>query len=93
MNPPNEFKNIVKNQKYSLLSFVFIVLYNEFKFFFNLFFLLIAISQFIPQFQVGLLFTYVAPLALVLTLTMLKEAYDDIKRYQRDNQANSQLYT
>lgn len=72
-----------------MLSFVFIVLFNEFKFFFNLFFLVTAISQFIPQLQVGLLFTYVAPLAFVLCLTMLKEAYDDFKRYQRDNEANS----
>jgi len=29
------------------------VLYNEFKFFFNLFFLLIAMSQFIPFLKVG----------------------------------------
>lgn len=57
-----------------------------------MFFLLIAISQFIPPLQVGLLFTYVAPLALVLFLTMLKEAYDDFKRFQRDKEANSEIY-
>jgi phospholipid-translocating ATPase len=67
-------------------------LYNEFKFFFNMFFLLIALSQFIPQFKVGLLFTYVAPLCLVLTITMLKEAYDDIQRFMRDKELNSSKY-
>ncbi|EDK31407.1 phospholipid-translocating P-type ATPase, flippase family protein (macronuclear) [Tetrahymena thermophila SB210] len=92
VNPPNYFKNIVKNQKYSIISFVFVVLFNEFKYFFNMFFLLIAISQFIPPLQVGLQFTYIAPLVLVLTLTMLKEAYDDFKRFQRDREANSQIY-
>ena len=69
-----------------------LLLYNEFKFFFNLFFLAIALSQFIPFLKVGLLVTYVAPLAFVLTVTMLKEAYDDFKRYQRDKELNLAKY-
>ena len=40
----------------------------------------------------GLLFSYVAPLAFVLSLTMLKEAYDDYLRFKRDKEANSYLY-
>jgi phospholipid-translocating ATPase len=36
--------------------------------------------------------TYIAPLAFVLFVTMGKEAYDDYKRYLRDNEANSQKY-
>lgn len=36
--------------------------------------------------------TYIAPLALVLTVTIGKEAYDDWKRHQRDKEANSQRY-
>ncbi len=57
-----------------------------------MFFLLIAITQFFPVLKVGYLFTYIAPLVLVLTLTMGKEAYDDFKRYQRDREANNALY-
>ncbi len=38
------------------------------------------------------MFTYVAPLAFVLFLTMAKEAYDDFKRYKRDKEENSTLY-
>jgi phospholipid-translocating ATPase len=53
------------------------LLYNEFKYFFNMFFLLTALSQFVPSLKVGLLITYVAPLIFVLAVTMLKEAYDD----------------
>jgi hypothetical protein len=34
----------------------------------------------------------VAPLVFVLTLTMLKEAYDDYKRYKSDKLANSFIY-
>ena len=56
------------------------LLYNEFKYFFNMFFLITALSQFVPSLKVGLLVTYVAPLVFVLTVTMLKEAYDDFQR-------------
>ena len=64
------------------------VLYNEFKFFFNMFFLLIALSQFIPFLRVGLLVTYIAPLCFVLFITMCKEAVDDISRWRRDKDMN-----
>lgn len=90
--PPTYFENIIRNQKYSVYTFVFVVLYNQFKFFFNFFFLMIALSQLYEPLKVGFLFTYVAPLAFVLIVTMLKEAYDDYKRYKRDKEANSQLY-
>ena len=41
--------NVIRNQKYSVLSFIPLVLFNQFKFFLNLFFLIMAVSQFIPQ--------------------------------------------
>ncbi|KAF8487735.1 hypothetical protein F5888DRAFT_1718270 [Russula emetica] len=45
-------------------------LYEQLKFFFNLYFLLVALSQFIPAFRTGFLITYIAPLAFVLLVTM-----------------------
>ena len=51
--PKSFCSNKLNNQKYNLFSFIPKVLYNEFKFFFNLFFLLIALSQFIPFLKVG----------------------------------------
>jgi len=68
------------------------VLYNEFKFFFNMFFLLIAISQFVPFLKVGFMFTYIAPLAFVLIVTMSKEGWDDFTRYRRDKDLNNTQY-
>ena len=41
--------NVIRNQKYSVVTFLPLVLYNQFKFFLNLFFLIMAVSQFIPQ--------------------------------------------
>ncbi|KJZ71879.1 hypothetical protein HIM_08724 [Hirsutella minnesotensis 3608] len=84
--------NIVSNAKYTALTFLPITLYNEFSFFFNMYFLLVALSQAIPALRIGYLSTYVAPLAFVLLITMGKEAYDDIERRRRDTEANSEEY-
>ncbi len=84
--------NIIRNQKYSIISLIPVVLFNQFRFFSNLFFLLIAISQAIPQLRVGFLFTYVSPLVIVLAITICKEAYDDYKRYLRDKELNETLF-
>lgn len=51
-----------------------------------------ACSQFIPSIRIGYLYTYWAPLCFVISVTMLREAFDDIKRYARDKELNSQLY-
>jgi len=45
--------NVIRNQKYSLLTFLPVVLYEQFKYFFNLYFLIVALSQFVPVLQVG----------------------------------------
>ncbi|KAG8982899.1 putative aminophospholipid-translocase, partial [Tulasnella sp. 427] len=84
--------NVVRNQKYNVITFFPLVFYEQFKFFFNLYFLLVALSQFIPALKIGFIVTYVAPLAFVLAVTMGKEAYDDYKRNLRDREANSQKY-
>ncbi|KAF8591735.1 phospholipid-translocating P-type ATPase [Ramaria rubella] len=95
--PPDKLRtrfpaNVVRNQKYNVFTFLPLVFYEQFKFFFNLYFLLVALSQFIPALKIGFIITYVAPLAFVLTVTMGKEAYDDWKRNQRDHEANSAKY-
>jgi phospholipid-translocating ATPase len=46
--------NIVQNQKYNVFTFLPIVFYEQFKFFFNLYFLLVALSQFVPALKIGM---------------------------------------
>ncbi|KAK0635655.1 hypothetical protein B0T17DRAFT_516884 [Bombardia bombarda] len=87
--PPNS----ISNAKYTAWSFLPVTLYNEFSFFFNMYFLLVALSQAIPALRIGYLTTYIAPLGFVLAITLGKEAYDDIQRRKRDNEANSEEYT
>uniref|UniRef100_H2Y5D7 Phospholipid-transporting ATPase n=1 Tax=Ciona savignyi TaxID=51511 RepID=H2Y5D7_CIOSA len=80
------------NQKYNIITFVPGVLYNQFKFFLNLYFLIMACSQFIPSLKIGFLYTYWAPLGFVLSVTLIREAYDEWKRYHRDKEINSTRY-
>ncbi|CAH2350246.1 probable phospholipid-transporting ATPase Neo1p [[Candida] railenensis] len=84
--------NAVSNAKYNPVTFIPIILYEQFKFFFNLYFLLVALSQAIPQLRIGYLSSYIVPLGFVLTVTMLKEATDDIARRRRDKEQNNELY-
>ncbi|EPT26927.1 cation-transporting atpase family protein [Toxoplasma gondii TgCatPRC2] len=84
--------NAIKNTKYNVFTFLPMVLMQQFKFFFNLFYLAVALAQLLPLLQVGPLFTYLAPLAFVLFVTLAKEAYDDYKRYVRDREMNEQGY-
>jgi phospholipid-translocating ATPase len=84
--------NVIRNQKYSLITFVPLVLYNQFKFFLNLYFLVMACSQFIPVLRIGYLYTYWVPLGFVISVTMVREAFDDIRRWQRDREVNLAKY-
>lgn len=91
-SPSRFMANKLNNNKYNIITFIPVVLFNQFKFFYNLFFLLISLSQFIPALKVGYLFTYIAPLAFVLMITLVKEAVDDIKRWKQDKDLNNKKY-
>lgn len=69
-----------------------IVLFNQFKYFYNFFFLVIALTQFIPVLKVGFMFTYVSPLVFVLSICILKEAFDDLQRMRKDKDINNKRY-
>ncbi|ORY95841.1 aminophospholipid-transporting P-type ATPase [Syncephalastrum racemosum] len=84
--------NIIVNQKYNIITFIPLVLFEQFVVFFNLYFLLVALSQFVPALKIGYIFTYFGPLCFVLLVTISKEAMDDWQRHKRDKEANSQLY-
>ena len=51
-----------------------------------------AANAFVPFLKVGFMFTYVAPLVFVLTITMFKEAFDDCKRRTQDKNLNNKEY-
>ncbi|KAF8367410.1 tat-5 [Pristionchus pacificus] len=84
--------NTLCNQKYNIFSFVPLVLFQQFKFFLNLYFLLMACSQFIPMIQIGSPITYWGPLGFVLCITLIREALDDFVRFLRDKEMNGEQY-
>ncbi|KAL8700238.1 MAG: hypothetical protein Q9201_005556 [Fulgogasparrea decipioides] len=91
--PPRFPPNAVSNAKFTAWSFLPRTLYNEFSFFFNMYFLLVALSQLIPPLRIGYVSTYVVPLIFVLSITLGKEALDDLARRRRDAEANNEAYT
>ena len=87
------WSNKEENNKYNLITFVPIVLFNQFKQFGNFFYLIMSITQFFPDLKVGFLFTYISPLAFVVLVSMSKELYDDINRRIQDKKTNSSKIT
>uniref|UniRef100_A0A1I8J6G5 Phospholipid-transporting ATPase n=1 Tax=Macrostomum lignano TaxID=282301 RepID=A0A1I8J6G5_9PLAT len=84
--------NLLRNQKYSALSFIPQVLYEQFSVFLNFCFLVMALSQFVTALKIGYLYTYWGPLSFVICVTALREAVDDLRRWRRDRELNSALY-
>ncbi|KAF8926298.1 putative aminophospholipid-translocase [Dissophora ornata] len=84
--------NVARNTKYNLVSFLPAVLWEQFRFFLNFYFLAVALSQLVPAWKIGYIETYVVPLCVVLAVTIIKEAVDDMGRYRRDQEANSKRY-
>ncbi|MED6276834.1 hypothetical protein CHARACLAT_006995 [Characodon lateralis] len=88
---PNRFfpSNAIKTTKYSLLLFLPMNLYEQFHRMANLYFVGLAILNFIPvvnafQPEVGLI-----PICIIMSLTALKDAWEDFRRYQSDRKVNN----
>ena len=80
--------NQVLTAKYTIYNFVFKNLLEQFRRVANLFFLLIVILQFFPQFTTINPGVSMLPLLAVLAITMAKDGYEDIKRHQSDRHIN-----
>ena len=82
-------KTKCSNIKFCLLSLFLIslrlqVLFQQFKFFLNLYFLVIALTQFIPQLRIGYLYTYWGPLVSVCVCRNL-EGGRGVQEFLRDS--------
>jgi len=83
-------RNSINNQKYSFWSFLPLFLFEQFNQFWNLYFLFVAITQLpVPgsifeDFWIGYWWTTAMPLAFVVSISMVREAFDDLQRKRRD---------
>ncbi|GFU69886.1 probable phospholipid-transporting ATPase IM [Trichonephila clavipes] len=81
--------NFIKTSKYSLVTFVPQNLFEQFQRLANFYFLCLLVLQLIPQISSLTAVTTAVPLAVVLTVTALKDAIDDFQRHRSDSQVNN----
>ena len=94
-NDPNESleSNVISNTKYTVLSFIPMILLDQFSRVINLYFLIIACLQLVPSITPVNPLTTWLPLLVIFGVTAAKEAYDDIGRRRADVAANARRYT
>ncbi|KAM9851992.1 phospholipid-transporting ATPase ID [Aulostomus maculatus] len=81
--------NCIMTSKYNIVTFLPINLFEQFQEVANTYFLFLLILQLIPQISSLSWFTTIVPLALVLSITAVKDATDDYFRHKSDNQVNN----
>ncbi|OHT00518.1 Phospholipid-transporting ATPase 2 [Tritrichomonas foetus] len=85
-------KNSIKNNKYNVFNFIPLVLMIQFSRFTNMYFLMVAASQVFKEISpVDLLTTWI-PIFIIFVITMIREAFDDIKRRKEDSALNHKKY-
>lgn len=83
--------NYIKTSKYSLLTFLPLNLLEQFQRLANFYFLCLLILQLIPAISSLTPVTTAIPLIGVLSLTAIKDAYDDFQRHVSDSQVNNRI--
>eukprot|EP00158_Paraphelidium_tribonemae_P009548 Partr_v1_DN28896_c2_g1_i2_m34255 putative phospholipid-transporting ATPase len=81
--------NKISTAKYTILSFIFKFLHQEFKKYANVFFLGTAIIQQIPNVSPTSRYTTIIPLSVVLFATAVKEVFEDYRRHKSDDEVNN----
>ncbi|CAI5651883.1 unnamed protein product [Oreochromis niloticus] len=88
---PNRYftSNAIKTTKYSLLFFIPMNLYEQFHRLANLYFVGLVILNFIPQVNAFQPEIALIPICVILSLTAMKDAWEDFRRYQSDRKLNN----
>ncbi|ODM97804.1 Phospholipid-transporting ATPase IA [Orchesella cincta] len=81
--------NDVNTGKYSFWSFIPSFLFEQFRRYSNIFFLVIALLQQIPDVSPTGKFTTLIPLIFILTVSAIKEIVEDVKRHKADKEINN----
>ncbi|CAI4230590.1 unnamed protein product [Auanema sp. JU1783] len=83
--------NSISTCKYNPLSFLPRFLYEQFRRYNNIFFLIIALLQQIPDVSPTGRYTTAFPFLIILCVSALKEIFEDIKRRRADSKVNNFL--
>ena len=86
---PQEYcDNSVRTAQYTLYSFLPLAIMNQYKTPFNWFFLIQAIIDCIPSISSVDPITTIAPVVIVLVISLIREAVEDYRKYSNDKLAN-----
>ena len=81
--------NYIKTSKYTVLTFVPVNLFEQFTKVANMYFLLIAILQCIPDVSITKRMPIILiPLSFIVIITAIKDIIEDLKRYASDKEEN-----
>uniref|UniRef100_A0A3Q2XHL2 Phospholipid-transporting ATPase n=1 Tax=Hippocampus comes TaxID=109280 RepID=A0A3Q2XHL2_HIPCM len=88
---PNRYLpgNAIKTTKYTLLLFLPLNLFEQFHRLANIYFVGLAILNFVPVVNAFEPEVALIPICVILSLTALKDAWEDFRRYQLDKKLNS----
>lgn len=84
-------QNFIRTAKYTLATFIPLQFYYQFRKFYNLFFLLAALTVFYGASSLSPV-TQILPLCVVFTFSAGKEAIEDYARSSSDKKANKEEY-
>ncbi|XP_026804746.1 phospholipid-transporting ATPase ID isoform X3 [Rhopalosiphum maidis] len=87
----NYATNYIKTSKYTLLTFLPLNLFEQFQRLANFYFLCLMMLQMISIISSLTPITTSIPLIGVLTITAIKDAYDDYQRHVSDDQVNNRI--
>lgn len=81
--------NYISTTKYNIITFFPKSLFDQFKRVANIYFLITAVLQSIPQISPLNAFSAIAPLVFVLAVSMIREGVEDYFRYKADKETNA----
>ena len=81
--------NVVETTKYTIWNFLPKNLFEQFHRFANIYFLAIAILNWIPAIKAFAKEITMIPLLFVLSVTLVKDLFEDQRRRRSDNQVNN----
>lgn len=83
--------NLITSSRYTLASFLPRQLIAQFSKLANCYFMLISIFQLIPSWSTTGTSTTIVPLCIFISISILREGYDDIRRHKLDKQENNRI--
>ncbi|XP_068554243.1 phospholipid-transporting ATPase VB isoform X2 [Anas acuta] len=87
---PNKYynSNKIKTTKYTILTFFPKNIYEQFHRFANIYFVVIALLNFVPVVNAFQPEVSVIPICVIMAITAIKDAWEDFRRYKLDKEIN-----